>query len=482
MSKRFYLMSVTALVLAFCMTQSVIAKTITYMGYQYKGKINKDNIPEGKGTIIMSVSDLIDKSKMIEFSIKGNFNGPIVTDAYFSTTWLSYKGDIEIKEGNVFVLKKGGIITTNAYDFGNSLYSTVIESNSTHYDVSLTEDRNSTYAGLTKVSMPVKCKFPKGLPYAVQNLNPPSEVYSEIFPSINRIQYKEITGGKINWVNSKIVYYNLNAKLPNPVKDSEGRIWKFDNNLRSVISVEYPDGSFCNEESMFERVHARYVPKLKRDRNSCDICIDGQINNKPIILHIFSGQPEAKKCKRYFLGVDSLLEFPERQNTEIDLYDNNYRYHEEVIETVDIKKIIKEKLLPYIHISDNMELSIFCSKKDHIGDRVKILSVKNGVVLGKKEIAAAAAKEEAAQQKKDLAEYTKLCNRYGKKYVDAYMNDEIIVGMPEGLVKKFVHRIKSQSAVSKVYYMLPYSGAPDIKRVKTVYVTNGKVTSFTNHR
>ena len=153
MKKNCIILFAMTLIIAFCFTPSMMAKKISYMGYQYNGKINKENIPEGQGTITMSVQDLIDKSKTIDFSISGIFNGPNVTNGFFSTTWLSYKGDIEIKDGNSFVLKKGGIITTNGYRFFRDAVS-ILPNAIKHYDIDVDEDTQISYSVLARIQMP----------------------------------------------------------------------------------------------------------------------------------------------------------------------------------------------------------------------------------------------------------------------------------------------------------------------------------------
>ncbi len=49
MSKRTILLAMTALFLLIGLSQSVMAKKVVYLGHQYKGKVNKEDVPEGKG-------------------------------------------------------------------------------------------------------------------------------------------------------------------------------------------------------------------------------------------------------------------------------------------------------------------------------------------------------------------------------------------------------------------------------------------------
>ena len=475
MKKISILLYAITLLIAFCYTPSVMAKKISYMGYQYNGKINKENIPEGKGTITMWVEDFIDKSKTIDFSISGIFYGPNVTSAYFSTTWLSYKGDLEIKEGNSFVLKKGGVITTNAYSFGFSGGATAIEPDRIeHYDITLTENKQMNYSELTQISMPYTMPFPS----APSELNPPSKLFIDIKPSICCKLVRDVNGVR---GESKIAYYNINT-LSNlkrssegayfTYKDSEGRTWKFDWSM-SLFAVEYPDGSICKKEFNFERVSAQYVPKLRKGVHSNDIILlDEQINNKPIELDIHTGHID--NWNRYLSGVDKLLEIGSSYEYiafQIQYDASNSLRESDVDKINNFDNVIKDKLLSNISIPDNKELYIYCFSDDNITKKVKVFSVKNGVVSGRKETAAAEKKAQQAKAAKEQAAYNQLCKQYGKKYADAAVNGRIIVGMPEELMKKLYYCVlRYQSASRKKY------DSADARAI--IWVTNGRVSSI----
>ena len=228
-------------------------------------------------------------------------------------------------------------------------------------------------------------------------------------------------------------------------------------------------------------VSAHYVPKLKSEYRR--IILDERIDNKPIQLRASNGIYE--NWDRYFSGVDSLLQIREDAGY-IELYlvfDADYSLRESDVDKIDnFENMIKDKLLPNISFPDNKDFFISCLKDNDITKHVKVFSIKNGVILGRKQIAAAEKKAQQAKDAKEQAAFNQLSKKYGKKYAAAFMNGEVIVGMPEGLIKKYIHKIKSQSATSKTYYLLPYYGAPDIKRTTTVFVHNGRVTGFVDHR
>ena len=422
----------------------------------------------------MSVQDIIDKTKTIDFSISGIFNGSNVTNAYFSTTWLSYKGDMEIKEGNSFVLKKGGVITTNGYYFPGkevSIQPNAIE----HCDFDVDKDTQMSYSDLVRIPMPYSYPFPE----VPSKLNPPSGMTLYINPSINKVLEKQ-TG---LWVPSKIVYYNIadgsnifgydpwSPKKTFEYKDSEGRIWKFEG--KELLAVEYPDGSICKKELNFERVSAQYVPKLRKGDHSNDIILlDEQINNKPIELDIHTGHID--NWNRYLSGVDKLLEIGSSYEYiafQIQYDASNSLRESDVDKINNFDNVIKDKLLSNISIPDNKELYIYCFSDDNITKKVKVFSVKNGVVLGRKGTAAAEKKAQQAKAAKEQAAYNQLCKQYGKKYADAAVNGRIIVGMPEELMKKLYYcNLRYQSGTSKKY---------DCAEIRSIiWVRNGRVSSI----
>jgi hypothetical protein len=86
------------------------------------------------------------------------------------------------------------------------------------------------------------------------------------------------------------------------------------------------------------------------------------------------------------------------------------------------------------------------------------------------------------------AAYDELCRQFGKKYVDAAGNGQIIVGMPEKLmVATFNAKLYGQSGNSKTYRIYGYGSRERLDgsiyvsgdhHLMTVWVSGGKVTSF----
>lgn len=101
------------------------------------------------------------------------------------------------------------------------------------------------------------------------------------------------------------------------------------------------------------------------------------------------------------------------------------------------------------------------------------------------------ARQKAAEEKKNAeikAIYNEACKKYGKKYVDAATQGNIIVGMPEELfVIVFKPRLVKSETHRNCYYVYGMSMNNSGTRItnkkvtKMVWVTNGKVSSITNN-
>jgi len=225
-----------------------------------------------------------------------------------------------------------------------------------------------------------------------------------------------------------------------------------------------------------------YVPKLEKAVGQY-ILLDKQIliDDQPVQLYLrFGGYIN---WDNYFSGVDSLLILVEDPNLhEIGFYLQIGSYHvlneSEIDKIENFDNVIKEKILPYISFSNrkyyDVELVFYGKNYDEL---VKVFSVKNGVISGRKQVAAAEKKAKQAQDAKDLATYNRYCKKYGKKYVDAVINKKIIIGMPVGLMKEFFNcELSYESASVKQYKILNVVGGV----AKVVLIKNGRVSSISN--
>ena len=250
MKKNSILLLAMTLIIAFCFTPSVMAKKVIYMGHEYDGKVNKEKIPEGKGTI-----------QIAELSINGIFNGSVITDASFQTTWLSYKGDVVFYDNDAITLKDGGTITLNIYnDRGFRFDFNEIE----HQDVNVDGDVTVNYQKLKLV--PYQLSVPiEPLDERLKSLNPPTDTTINVLPEEHT--YSFVVGPNNTIGEREYFIYSRNippsrdnnlrpykgglcATLNNYI-DSEGRVWKRD---EKGYHVTFPDGSYCSYKTGYERV------------------------------------------------------------------------------------------------------------------------------------------------------------------------------------------------------------------------------------
>lgn len=96
-------------------------------------------------------------------------------------------------------------------------------------------------------------------------------------------------------------------------------------------------------------------------------------------------------------------------------------------------------------------------------------------------------KAEAEKEKKEREQYSALCKKFGKTYVDAALKGQVIIGMPELLfVATFKPTLKQQSGNRKLYYVYGWGTYDTLSQTtitnnqlkKTIWVTNGKVSSI----
>jgi hypothetical protein len=94
---------------------------------------------------------------------------------------------------------------------------------------------------------------------------------------------------------------------------------------------------------------------------------------------------------------------------------------------------------------------------------------------------------EQKEKKEEKVAYDELSRKFGKKYVDAVVKHQIIVGMPEALmVASFDARLVGQSGNRKTYRIYDYGARERIdgsihvskQHQMTVWVSGGKVTSL----
>lgn len=95
------------------------------------------------------------------------------------------------------------------------------------------------------------------------------------------------------------------------------------------------------------------------------------------------------------------------------------------------------------------------------------------------------AAERKAKDAQAMAEYNKLCQQYGKKYVDAALCSNPIIGMPEELLKKFFNLKLIEEGNNYKLYRITGLGLTnfgttltDSATLYSIWVSNGRVTDI----
>lgn len=138
----------------------------------------------------------------------------------------------------------------------------------------------------------------------------------------------------------------------------------------------------------------------------------------------------------------------------------------------------------------------YLNRIDETGEITKVADLYNNRVYMKAHLAEKQMEQShkinEAKRKKEKEEekvlYETLCKQFGKKYVDAALKKQIMVGMPEKLmVKAFDAKLYGQSGNKKTYRIYGYGSRERLDgsiyisndhHLMTVWVSGGKVTSF----
>lgn len=468
------------LIIAFCFTPSVMAKKIEYLGHYYNGKVNKQKIPEGEGGILIA-----------DVAVLGTFDANYITNAQIETDWIEIRGNISFDESDRITVKAG----SNIY---NTVYTTSIGI-STEYDLKtmshvfhkVLEKDSIVDLSSTQADIYVPTKVAELAP------NPPtiiSHIHAELVPIEISYEAKDFTGRKTGqWAKRQTKIYKTEEKINQSeyrldnYKDKFGRVWNVSGPktkwLRCAGKVTYPNGSYIetDEEGIVKEWEINYpngfVLKYNQGTGQRVIYSDGTIINfttnydKNFNYYISSTEINSEELYEIIFPKSQISKLSSKEivkliNKKVSQAFAHYKFHNNFDNGKNYYGL-------YVYDGD---------RNNHIGNYYS----DDGVYISNKEQAAKKAEaEKKAQQAEDAKEqaaFNQLSKKYGKKYAAAFMNGDVIVGMPEGLIKKYIHKIKSQSTTSKTYYLLPYYGAPDKKRTTTVFVNNGRVTGFVDHR
>lgn len=246
-----------SLLMVFGSVQVANSKKLTYLGHEYNGKVNSQNIPEGKGKI--DIGGLI---------IEGMFDGKTINDATFKTEWLRYDGNVVFGREDNISLKQGGVLTKYYYQIQDirverimnrwTIYENSLPGKLKSYEEKLSQDKEISYEGLKKEPLRIPFKFNMtGVPF---ELNPPVVNKMGEFPLANFAIWRSVgrqEGDMLAYVANTMP--EANTFVQN-YKDDEGRIWTyieaFEDGVKEMrFFVTYPNGSQYNNEGSWKLVY-----------------------------------------------------------------------------------------------------------------------------------------------------------------------------------------------------------------------------------
>lgn len=139
----------------------------------------------------------------------------------------------------------------------------------------------------------------------------------------------------------------------------------------------------------------------------------------------------------------------------------------------DVENKIKKNLFPYLsNNGTGFGFEVYAS-----GSRYG--NFKNGRITSN--VYQEQQQEAAQNMRKIQKEYDEGCKKYGKQNYDAFLKGKVIVGMPEELILRYNNELAQQVGPRKMYRL--YDGNMwHPKVVYTVWVVNGKVSSFRYYR
>lgn len=368
MNKHFLIMTVTALIMALGMSQSVMAKTITYLGHEYSGKVNDRNIPEGKGKI--TIGELI---------IKGDFSDKTINNATFETGWLKYNGVVEYSRENVITLKRGGIFTKYYYNkrdisitYLGSSYDQINDYSLTgkikSKEETLSQDIKTDYESLEKEPFRFNYSFKaEGIP---SELNPPESFNSIIKFSLRRYVTRNMRHLGINEIYAYVIDTESNNRsVVKNYKDDKDRSWTYIKKAGQDVkySVTYPDSSqylyngswvlvYPNKKNVF--FNSKYPKHLK-------------VNNEVVI-----------KIRGYYddINVDEFVKY-QAEKRKIVLpsgVDVILSKNKKNLDSSALEQYLNNDVFALFQTPNPFEAKVYCTDNDNISDDDNIGRFSNG--------------------------------------------------------------------------------------------------------
>ena len=358
-------------------------KKVDYLGHKYKGQVNADKIPDGKGNITIG-----------DFYIAGYFEGSTVSGATVSKTYgdgADFLGTIQFDASNQIELKAGGVYIIpyrNIYHTQDRLITRDTLRQDKIVDSNSFEPKS---ASITKEMFPSRMN---------RSLNPPSRFYIKV--PLRKGEYT-IYGSPekhIGFIDDIIddERRNVDAELfeIKNFKDNQGRVWDYKRSERAGRSgrfvsykVTYPNGNYYShqEDEEFDQWKIYYP-------DGQSLTSEGEYTIPEGVLSFhFSTKFESADD---FLKWSNSKEIHKARSfdNKLDFTFNNSDYL--TMSNDAIETFVKEKLMPYIDGDNDTEITLI--NKD--GVEIGKYNYGNGQYVSKIE-------REAAEEAKRKAEEAK---------------------------------------------------------------------------
>ena len=453
---------------AFSQENNNKVKKVDYLGHKYKGQVNADKIPDGKGYITIG-----------DFYIGGSFEGSTVSEAKVSLNHgdgTRFLGTIKFDESNNIELKAGGVYVV----YYRNIYHT--------------KDRLETRDTLSQDKIVDSNSFePKSASVTREmffseissKLNPPSTYYKKV--PLRKGEYT-IYGSPekhIGFIDDQDERRNVDKEpfTVNNFKDNQGRIWDYNRHERDygssavVVSykVTYPDGSYYSHKDGQYDEWKIYYPDGK------SLTSQGALTIPEGNLDI--NYPQDWNSADDFMKWNSSKTIPKKSSRNYDLSFVCKNNEFSSMSNDAIVSFVKEKLMPYIDAHSNDKITLY--NKSGVAGVYYFKDDKYVSEIDRKKEADA---KEAADVKAHQAEIASFTKRFGFNPVGKKVGQLTTVGRSFKLLREWNAYVASHYALlysymrfnlsidhgnSKCYDMI----LDDMRKVGYIWVRGDKVSS-----
>ena len=444
-------------------------KKVDYLGHKYKGQVNADKIPDGKGYITVG-----------DFYIAGIFEGSTVSEATVSKTHgdgADFLGTVKFDASNQIELKAGGVYVVPYRNYFNTKERLVTRDTLRQDKIVDSDSFEPSSASVIREVFPSKMS---------RSLNPPSSFYIKV--PLRKGEYT-IYGSPekhIGFIEDDCMDERRNVEKElfkiNKFKDNQGRVWDYERGERAGRSVAfvsykvtYPNGNYySHEDERFDQWKINFPDGTSLTSEGIYTIPEG------VFSFHFSTRFESTDD---FLKLSNSKEIHKARSfdNKLDFTFNNSDFL--TMSNDAIETFVKEKLMPYIDGNNDTEITLISKDGVEIGK----YNYGNGQYVSKIEREAAEeAKrkaEEAKTEKERKAKLAPYIKGFGFNPSGKSIKELVTVGRSYSLVRDFVNdyyvggqnfwfSFAEDTGISKGYRVIRNN-----KRVGIIYVQNNRIIS-----